>query len=215
MGLNMQEAEKEILLREGLADENTVLVVNFIFLITRLAARRLERRANEKGCLASMECRIEIDNENLAFSHSSYFYSYTKKKFWSRCMNYLWGGMILIGITMGWLPELEEVTEAASGFFEEAVSSARCHGRELLLCGWAIAQNSGLIAGIVRRMNPLRIFSEIPQGHPVRQQILIPTFWTWMATLCGACRRWKCWASWKKRERKREGKKSVPKRWKV
>ena len=55
-----------------------------------------------------------------------------------------------------------------------------------------IAENSGLIAGIVRRMNPLLtyLFPEIPQGHPVRQHIsmnLIANFLGlgWAATPAG------------------------------
>ena len=110
-------------------------------------------------------------------------------------MNYLWGGMILIGIIYGaacgnW----KEVTEAALDSSKEAVSL--CVAMAGVTAMWVglmrIAENSGLIAGMVRRMNPLLtyLFPEIPQGHPVRQHIsmnLIANFLGlgWAATPAG------------------------------
>ena len=91
-------------------------------------------------------------------------------------MNYLWGGMILIGIIYGAASgNWKEVTEAALDSSKEAVSL--CVAMAGVTAMWVgimrIAENSGLIAGIVRRMNPLLtyLFPEIPQGHPVRQHI--------------------------------------------
>ena len=110
-------------------------------------------------------------------------------------MNYLWGGMILIGIIYGAASgNWKEVTEAALDFSKEAVSL--CVAMAGVTAMWVglmrIAENSGLIAGMVRRMNPLLtyLFPEIPQGHPVRQHIsmnLIANFLGlgWAATPAG------------------------------
>ena len=110
-------------------------------------------------------------------------------------MNYLWGGMILIGIIYGAASgNWKEVTEAALDSSKEAVSL--CVAMAGVTAMWVglmrIAENSGLIAGIVRRMNPLLtyLFPEIPQGHPVRQHIsmnLIANFLGlgWAATPAG------------------------------
>ena len=91
-------------------------------------------------------------------------------------MNYLWGGMILIGIIYGAASgNWKEVTEAALDSSKEAVSL--CVAMAGVTAMWVgimrIAEKSGLIAGMVRRMNPLLtyLFPEIPQGHPVRQHI--------------------------------------------
>ena len=110
-------------------------------------------------------------------------------------MNYLWGGMILIGIIYGAASgNWKEVTEAALDSSKEAVSL--CVAMAGVTAMWVgimrIAENSGLIAGIVRRMNPLLtyLFPEIPQVHPVRQRIsmnLIANFLGlgWAATPAG------------------------------
>ena len=110
-------------------------------------------------------------------------------------MNYLWGGMILIGIIYGAASgNWKEVSEAALDSSKEAVSL--CVAMAGVTAMWVgimrIAENSGLIAGIVRRMNPLLtyLFPEIPQGHPVRQHIsmnLIANFLGlgWAATPAG------------------------------
>lgn len=110
-------------------------------------------------------------------------------------MNYLWGGMILIGIIYGAASgNWKEVTEAALDSSKEAVSL--CVTMAGVTAMWVglmrIAENSGLIAGMVRRMNPLLtyLFPEIPQGHPVRQHIsmnLIANFLGlgWAATPAG------------------------------
>lgn len=110
-------------------------------------------------------------------------------------MNYLWGGMILIGIIYGAASgNWKEVTEAALDSSKEAVSL--CVAMAGVAAMWVgimrIAENSGLIAGMVRRMNPLLtyLFPEIPQGHPVRQHIsmnLIANFLGlgWAATPAG------------------------------
>lgn len=110
-------------------------------------------------------------------------------------MNYLWGGMILIGIIYGAASgNWKEVTEAALDSSKEAVSL--CVVMAGVTAMWVgimrIAEKSGLIAGMVRRMNPLLtyLFPEIPQGHPVRQHIsmnLIANFLGlgWAATPAG------------------------------
>ena len=72
-------------------------------------------------------------------------------------MNYLWGGMILIGIIYGAASgNWKEVTEAALDSSKEAVSL--CVAMAGVTAMWVglmrIAENSGLIAGILF----LRIF---------------------------------------------------------
>lgn len=110
-------------------------------------------------------------------------------------MNYLWGGMILVGIIYGAASgNWKEVTEAALDSSKEAVSL--CVAMAGVTAMWVgimrIAENSELIAGMIRRMNPLLtyLFPEIPQGHRVRQHIsmnLIANFLGlgWAATPAG------------------------------
>lgn len=91
-------------------------------------------------------------------------------------MNYLWGGMILVGIIYGTASgNLQEVTEAAVNSSKEAVSL--CIAMAGVTAMWVgimrIAENSGLIQGIVQRMNPLLdfLFPEIPKDNSARKHI--------------------------------------------
>lgn len=91
-------------------------------------------------------------------------------------MNYLWGGMILVGIIYGTASgNLKEVTEAAVNSSKEAVSL--CIAMAGVTAMWVgimrIAENSGLIQGIVQRMNPLLdfLFPEIPKDNSARKHI--------------------------------------------
>lgn len=93
-------------------------------------------------------------------------------------MNYLWGGMILIGIIYGTATgNLKEVTEAALNSSKEAVSL--CIVMAGITAMWVgimkIAENSGLITAMVRQMNPILsfLFPKIPSEHPARQQIAV------------------------------------------
>lgn len=136
-------------------------------------------------------------------------------------MNYLWGGMILIGIIYGAASgNWKEVTEAALDSSKEAVSL--CVAMAGVTAMWVgimrIAENSGLIAGIVRRMNPLLtyLFPEIPQGHPVRQHIsmnLIANFLGlgWAATPAGLQAMEALGELEEERRETRNGRRAVPK----
>lgn len=93
-----------------------------------------------------------------------------------KSLNYLWGGMILIGILYGTVTgNLKEVTEAAVNSSKEAVSL--CIVMAGVTAMWVgvmkIAENSGLIAQMMKRMKPLLrfFFPRIPENHPAQQHI--------------------------------------------
>ena len=76
-------------------------------------------------------------------------------------MNYLWGGMILIGIIYGTASgNLKAVTEAAVNSSKEAVSlSIVMAGVTAMWVGiMRIAENSGLIEAMAGKMKPLMRF---------------------------------------------------------
>ncbi len=91
-------------------------------------------------------------------------------------MNYLWASMILIGIIFsafqGTLPSL---TNAALESAKEAV--ALCITMTGVMSFWVglmrIAEKSGIIAGMSRRMRPLLrfLFPRIPSDHPANAYI--------------------------------------------
>lgn len=91
-------------------------------------------------------------------------------------MNYLWGGMILVGIVYGTAAgNLKEVTEAAVNSSKEAVNL--CIVMAGVTAMWVgimrIAENAGLIEVMIRRMNPILrfLFPRIPENHPARKHI--------------------------------------------
>ena len=89
-------------------------------------------------------------------------------------MNYLWGGMILIGIIYGTVTgHLEEVSEAAIQSSKEAVSlCVVMAGVTALWVGMMrIAEKSGLLEAMEQRMQPVLKFPEIPGNHPSRKSI--------------------------------------------
>ena len=86
-------------------------------------------------------------------------------------MNYLWGGMLLIGIIYGLAAgNLEAVTEAAVSSSKEAVSL--CVVMAGVMGLWVgimrIAENAGLIAQLTGKIRPVLrwLFPRIPQDHP-------------------------------------------------
>ncbi len=91
-------------------------------------------------------------------------------------MNYLWAFMILAGIIYaafnGTLPD---VTNAALGSAKEAVTL--CITMAGVMSFWVglmrIAEKSGIIAGLSRRLEPVLrfLFPRIPKGHPAYQYI--------------------------------------------
>ena len=91
-------------------------------------------------------------------------------------MNYLWGGMILIGIIYGTVTgHLEEVSEAAIQSSKEAVSlCVVMAGVTALWVGMMrIAEKSGLLEAMEQRMQPVLnfLFPEIPGNHTSRKSI--------------------------------------------
>lgn len=93
-------------------------------------------------------------------------------------MNYLWGGMILIGIIYGMFSgNMDAVTEAAVNSSKEAVNLCLVvAGVTALWTGMMrIAEVSGLIGSLQRRMRPLLhfLFPRIPEGHPALQSMAL------------------------------------------
>ena len=93
-------------------------------------------------------------------------------------MNYLWGGMILLGILYGTATgNLKAVTEAAVESSREAVNLCIVMaGVSALWTGiMRIAENSGLIDQMLQKMNPLMgfLFPSLPSGHPARKHMAV------------------------------------------
>ena len=93
-------------------------------------------------------------------------------------MNYLWGGMVIVGIIYGALTgNLNEVTNGAINASKEAVSLA------IALLGvtamWSglmeIASGAGIIDWLTRKIRPILrfLFPRIPDGHPALEAISV------------------------------------------
>ena len=93
-------------------------------------------------------------------------------------MNYLWGGMLIIGIIYGALTgNLNEVANGAINASKEAVSLA------IALLGvtamWSglmeIASGAGIIDWMTRKIRPILrfLFPRIPDGHPALEAISV------------------------------------------
>ena len=85
-------------------------------------------------------------------------------------LNYLWGGMLLVGILYGGITgNMNEVTEAALSSAEEAVSL--CITMAGIVAMWVglmeIARASGLVDRLTNAMRPLLhfLFPQIPKEH--------------------------------------------------
>lgn len=91
-------------------------------------------------------------------------------------MNYLWAGMMLVGIVYasfhGTLPQ---VTEGALDAAKEAVSL--CITMTGVMSFWVglmkIAEKTGMIGGLSRKLNPILqfLFPGIPKGHIANEYI--------------------------------------------
>ena len=91
-------------------------------------------------------------------------------------LNYLWGGMLLIGVIYGaWQGRLPEITAAALDSAKEAV--ALCITMTGVMSLWVglmeIAQQSGIIRQATKKIQPFVnfMFPEIPRGHKAREYI--------------------------------------------
>ncbi len=85
-------------------------------------------------------------------------------------LNYLWGGMLLLGIVYGGITgNMNEVTEAALSSAEEAVSL--CITMAGIVAMWVglmeVARASGLVDRLTNAMRPLLhfLFPQIPREH--------------------------------------------------
>lgn len=93
-------------------------------------------------------------------------------------LNYLWGFMILTGITYGaFQGKMQAITEAALSSAKEGVSLCiTMFGVVALWCGiMEIAQESGLVSWMACKMRPLLkfLFPRVPEDHPAMENISI------------------------------------------
>ena len=91
-------------------------------------------------------------------------------------MNYIWGGMILIGIIYAsFTGNMQEVTDAALNSSKEAVTL--CITMIGVMSLWMgvmeIAKDTGIIQGMSKKIRPLIrfLFPEIPKGHDAEEHI--------------------------------------------
>src|SRR5699024_289823 len=91
-------------------------------------------------------------------------------------MNYLWGGMLLLGILYGaFTGNLSQVTESILDSAKEAVTLCiSMAGITGFWCGlMKIAEHSGLIEKITEKIRPLLrfLFPGLPGNHPAGEAI--------------------------------------------
>lgn len=91
-------------------------------------------------------------------------------------LNYLWSGMILFAIIIAaFSGGMDAVTQSALLSAKEAVEL--CFGMCGVVSMWMgimrIAEKSGIIEGLSRRMRPILhfLFPDIPDGHPAQKYI--------------------------------------------
>ncbi|MGI6070222.1 MAG: nucleoside recognition protein [Blautia sp.] len=110
-------------------------------------------------------------------------------------MNYIWGGMLLVGIFYGTLTgNLQEVTNAALDSSKEAITL--CISMAGIVAFWTgilkVAEKAGMLERLTKKMGPLLhfLFPELPKGHPAGNLIatnMISNFFGlgWAATPAG------------------------------
>lgn len=93
-------------------------------------------------------------------------------------MNYLWGGMILVGVIYGALTgRLDAVTDQALSSAKEAVTL--CITMAGVMAFWVgimrIAERAGMVEQAARRLNPVMsfLFPGVPKDSPARTYIAI------------------------------------------
>lgn len=99
-----------------------------------------------------------------------------KRKGFLYMLNYLWGGMLLLGIIYGTVTgRLPEVTDAALSSAKEAVTL--CISMAGIMALWVglmeVAKKSGLMDAMTGKMKPLLrfLFPKIPEGHTALEHI--------------------------------------------
>lgn len=92
-------------------------------------------------------------------------------------MNYLWAGMIIIGVIFGVLNgKVTEITNAALDSSKEAVSL--CITMMGVMSMWVglmeVAKKAGIIGAMSRKMGPIVkfLFPQVPKNHPAREHII-------------------------------------------
>jgi spore maturation protein A len=93
-------------------------------------------------------------------------------------MNYLWAGMLLLGVIYGSIRgQMPEITEAALDSAGEAISL--CITMTGVMCFWVgmmrIAEDSGLLKALARKLNPVLIFLFPSVKHEERAREYIST----------------------------------------
>lgn len=91
-------------------------------------------------------------------------------------MNYLWGGMIIVGVIYGALTgRLDAVTDQALASAKEAVTL--CITMAGVMAFWVgvmrIAERAGMVGQAARHLNPVLnfLFPNLPKGHSSRTYI--------------------------------------------
>ena len=97
---------------------------------------------------------------------------------WRFFMNYLWAGMIIVGIIFGaFNGKMPEITNEALDSAKEAVTL--CITMMGVMSFWVgimeIATKAGVIELASKKMGPLLrfLFPEIPEGHPAKEHIAV------------------------------------------
>lgn len=93
-------------------------------------------------------------------------------------LNWLWGGMILIGVIYGaFNGRMADITNAALDSSREAVSL--CITMMGVMSLWVglmkIAESAGIIKGLSARMKPILrfLFPEVPDDHPAQKHMAV------------------------------------------
>ena len=114
-------------------------------------------------------------------------------------LNYLWAGMILVGIVFGaFNGRMQDITNAALDSSKEAVTL--CITMIGVMAFWTgimeIASKAGIIRMASRKMRPLVrfLFPGMPEGHKAEEHI------TTNFRLRQGSGRWKSWAGWRMTE---------------
>ena len=124
-------------------------------------------------------------------------------------LNYIWAGMIFIGIIYGsFTGNMKEITEAALQSAGEAVSL--CISMAGIMAFWVglmeVAQASGLIAGLTKVLSPFVtfMFPDIPKSHKARDYIstnIIANILGWAGHVHRqGLWRWRNLLSWRQKE---------------
>ena len=126
-------------------------------------------------------------------------------------LNYLWAGMIIIGVIFGaFNGKMPDITNAALDSAKEAVTL--CITMMGVMSFWVgmmeIATRAGIIEIASKKLRPLVRFCSPIYRRGIRRmiilrQILSPTFWGWAGRLhLQDCRGWVRWQIWRRRDGK-------------